>query len=327
MSRRLERLRAVLLDPALDDATKVKKAQRILEPKPKPRPQMLLWSNARGFVDLDPTAHMDLGFTGFVIAAGRLLSPSTPYDALAGFVERAQGAKLYLGVWLAAPGQPSPLFDWSNDLAWGTIVFPAFARLAADARRLGFDGLAFDQELYAQPTGTWRWDYKPGVDEATVRAKVTERAQGVREAIGDLPLRIYNADWQGSLKEGRQHSPGYDASDFVFHDWFNGLGEYVLYDSMLYKDFTPEAGWTAACDRDHSTFWQPDSWRPFGWLTDGLNAMKQRRAGVEVDAWDKARDPAYVTQQLDAFREFDEFAVFDYNAPHPISEYAPYLGG
>ncbi len=65
---------------------------------------------------------------------------------------------------------------------------PAVDDAAAAARSLGFDGLAFDQELYPQndgrTTASWQWDY-PGNQhsEAETRAKVRERGEELMRSI------------------------------------------------------------------------------------------------------------------------------------------------
>ena len=66
-------------------------------------------------------------------------------------VERAHehGMKMYLGFDFANLNNPAtPLVDWFDDAGWNRTVTPAVHDVAAAARALGFDGLAFDQELY-----------------------------------------------------------------------------------------------------------------------------------------------------------------------------------
>jgi hypothetical protein len=89
--------------------------------------------------------------------------------------------ELYLGMYLANSSNPqTPLAEWFDDAAWRDTVLPAIRDVASAAHTLGFDGLAWDLELYPQTDGrttaTWDWDY-PGnrADETAVNEQVRER--------------------------------------------------------------------------------------------------------------------------------------------------------
>jgi hypothetical protein len=77
------------------------------------------------------------------------------------------------------------LADWFDHRRWRRGVLPRVEELAAAARRLGFAGLAVDQELYTNSdSATWDWNY-PGhtQPERKVRDEVRQRGAEVMTAM------------------------------------------------------------------------------------------------------------------------------------------------
>ena len=98
--------------------------------------------------------------------------------------------------------------------AWSQVALPRLGDLAAAAELLGFDGLAFDQELYGQrdqvATATWEWGYPGNThSEDEVREAARQRGEQVMETVlGEFPgaeLAVYHflfpGDWNELVKQ------------------------------------------------------------------------------------------------------------------------------
>jgi hypothetical protein len=255
-------------------------------------------------------------------------------------VERAHehGMKMYLGFQFANLKNPAtPLVDWFDDAGWNRTVTPVVHDVAAAARALGFDGLAFNQEV----TASWQWNY-PGNQhsEAETRAKVRARGQDLMRAI----LSAYPAvdilayfqkfpdTWDEVVQENVNHvSNAFHGS--VQLDLWNGLTEVEGYhritflNSTFYK--TPHVGsWDNAYTYEYNSLfallsrhfanWSYASSRveetPFVWISSGTTSFQS------------ARPPAYVAEQLDAARRWGMgrmFADFAFGDPDRF-DYGPY---
>jgi hypothetical protein len=266
-------------------------------------------------------------------------------------VERAQerGMKMYLGTFLSNYNNTAtPLVEWFDDQAWSQVALPRLGDLAAAAELLGFDGLAFDQELYGQrdqvATATWEWDYPGNThSEDEVREAARQRGKQVMETVlGEFPgveLAVYHflfpGDWNELVK--REFGGVEDAAKDLLHlDFWDGMTSVEgytairFYDSIFFK--TPHIGtWEAALTYDFNQVfaafsrgfenWDYASERvhlaPFSWLNEGPD---------ETGEFDDARSPDYVSEQLEAFRKWSgggEFANFVYGGLDP-SQYEEY---
>jgi len=298
------------------------------------------------------------GVDGFVCEVGQLpglggTHEFRTYLHASDIARRAQrrGLKMYLGFhavnyWNTV----TPLKKWFDDTGWSTVVLPEVRRLAASAKRLGFAGLAVDQELYPQAggatTASWDWDYKGHRHtEREVRAKVTQRGRELMRAMVKgfprLQVAAYNTQlpqsWEEAVQEGINGLPNVFDED-VRIDLWNGLSSVKGYtairwwDAIFYK--TPHlsgATWDTAlqynANRVYSllsrrfTNWAYASSRlhlsPFGWIDAGATEFQA------------ARSPEYVADQLSAFRRWGaggEFANFAYRDLRDF-DYTPYLPG
>jgi hypothetical protein len=254
--------------------------------------------------------------------------------------------RLYLGIYASDATNPqTPFKEWFDDQGWAQEVLPQARELAAAARSLDFAGVALDQELY--PTGgaepSWAWDY-PGHTrtEPEARERVTARGRELMQAFVSgypgLELVGYATQlrdsWEEKVQAEINNSPDSFDSD-VRLDLWNGMTSVQGYsaiwwlDAIFYK--TPHLGkswdpglqynaasvysllsrslsnWAYASERLHLS--------PFAWIDKGPSSEFER-----------ARDPEYVDEQLQAFREwgaggafgvfaFGDFAKFDY-APY-----------
>jgi hypothetical protein len=241
----------------------------------------------------------------------------------------------------------TPFADWFDDRGWSRKVLPAVGDLAAAARSMGFAGLAIDQELYTQTggaqTASWSVHY-PGVrhSEAEVRAKVAHRGRQLMHAMvaayPGLELVAYGTrfpeSWDALVQATANHVQNAFA-DEVQVDLWNGLSSVQGYsairwlDALFYKGFQLGAAtWDTAlqynADRLYSYFsrrfsnWSYASSRahisPFSWIGPGPKPSQD------------ARDPAFVADQLDAFRRWGAGGAFGNYVYGPLGgfDYSPY---
>jgi hypothetical protein len=248
-------------------------------------------------------------------------------------VERAKhrGMRLYLTFYFANTYNAStPLANWFDDSGW-QVVIERVRALAAAARSLGFFGIGFDQELYAQQgnvsTATWSWDYPGNThSEAVVRLAAQRRGAELMAAIvSSFPdseilayASLFPETWD-ALVQKRINGVANAYADSVQLDFWDGLtsvrgyGPIHFLDAIFYKT-THLAGddWDSALQyADNSLFavlsrrlsnWDYASSRifesPFAWIASGSTSFEQ------------ARSPDYVARQLAAFRKWGMGRLF-----------------
>jgi hypothetical protein len=264
----------------------------------------------------------------------------------------AREMKMYLGAKLVNYyNTATPLKEWFDDRGWSEVVVPKVSDLAGAARQLGFAGLAFDQELYRQTGGavsaTWEWDYPGNThSEEEVRAKATERGRQVMEAIvGAFPgaeLMAYDVrfpeTWLELVKEEVNgiedaYAPRLDIDFWDGLTSVEGYGAIRLVDATFYKTTHRPATWDTALQYQYNRLssllsrnlsnWEYASSRfyasPFSWIDEGPTASSE---------FDDARPPAYVEEQLLAFRKWGmggEFANYAFSGLDGF-DYSPYVG-
>jgi hypothetical protein len=253
--------------------------------------------------------------------------------------------KLYLGFYASNYfNSVTPFADWFDERRWSRAVLPRVKELASAARRLGFAGLAVDQELYSDKRASWDWDYRNhGHSESRVRAKVRERGAQLMKAMvrgfPGLELMAYYTkipgSWEERVQERGNHIPN-AFRDNVQIDLWDGLSSVRGYrairlmDAIFYKtQQLPDASWDAALQYNANAVYSTLSRRfsnwayassrlhlsPFSWISSG-----------QTD-WEQARAPGHVAEQLDAFRKWGigrEFANYAYNGLK-VFDYSPYV--
>ena len=267
-------------------------------------------------------------------------------------VERAEerGMKMYLGAYLSNYNNTAtPLVDWFDDEAWSQVALPRLGDLAAAAELLGFDGLAFDQELYGQTggveTATWEWNY-PGTPTRRPRCGTPRDSAASRSwrrcwaSSRAAELAVYHFSFPGDWNElvKKEFAGVEDAAEDLLHlDFWDGMTSVEgysairFYNSIFYKG-THLGTWDAALTHDTNQIfaafsrgfenWEYASERvhlsPFSWLNAGPD---------ETSEFDDARPPEYVAEQLEAFRKWGtggEFANYVYGGLDP-AEYQDYV--
>ncbi len=263
---------------------------------------------------------------------------------------KARGMKMYLGTDLVNYfNRSTPLCDWFDDACWSNQALPKVRDLAAAAKLLGFAGLAFDQELYPQQgnveDASWDWDYPGNThSEAQVRAAAARRGSQLMSTIlGSFPgaeLLAYDVELPQAWNSLVQKVVNGEQDAFASRldvDFWNGLtsvdgyGAIRLMDAVFYK--SPQVGtWDSALQYDANRVasllsrrfsnWDYASSRvylsPFSWIDPGPKSGDS----------DDARSPAYVHDQLLAFRKWGmggEFSNFVYNENLKTFDYSPYV--
>lgn len=251
--------------------------------------------------------------------------------------------KLYLGFYASDfNNEQTPFKEWFDDQAWSQEVIPQVRGLAAAARSLDFAGVAIDQELYPGGGGepSWSWNY-PGHtrSEAETRERVTSRGRELMQAFVSaypgLEIVAYATQlrdsWEDKVQEVVNNKPDSFDSD-VRLDLWNGMTSVQGYsaiwwlDAIFYKIPHLGKGWEPGLQYNASSVYSMlsrnfSNWRyasqrlhltPFAWIDKGPSSEFER-----------AREPAYVDEQLAAFRKwgtggafgifaFGEFGKFDY---------------
>jgi hypothetical protein len=263
---------------------------------------------------------------------------------------KARGMKMYMGAYLVNYwNTATPLSEWFDDAGWSGLALPKMRDLAAAAKLLGFSGLAFDQELYAQKggvgTATWDWNYPGNThSEAEVRAKARQRGgQLMGTILGAFPgaeLIAYDVElpesWEELVQQQVNGTSNAHANRLDINFWDGlmsvpGYGAIRLVDAIFYKS-SHIGTWDNAlqynANRLASLFsrrisdWEYASSRlfvsPFSWIDPGPNS----------GSFDDARPPDYVATQLLAFRKWGmggEFANFVYGDHLSTFDFSPYV--
>jgi hypothetical protein len=262
---------------------------------------------------------------------------------------KARGIELWLGFYLSNYyNQSTPLENWFDNAEWSKTVLPALADVAGAAKQLGFAGLAFDEEMYDD--ASWSWDF-PGNRrrESEVRAEVRSRGAQMMRAI----IRAF---------------PGVDLIDYgtYFPDGWNALVQQEVNDARrpyqtsvqinLWDGLTSVAGYRAIRFLD-ATFYKTAHLSGATWdnaLTYNANRLMayfsrhlgnwyyaSSRINVSPFAWidgdvenegafTAPRPPAYVADQLAAFRRWGMggvFGVYAYSGLDGDFDYTPYGNG
>jgi hypothetical protein len=259
---------------------------------------------------------------------------------------RAGRLRLYLGFYASdATNTRTPFKDWFDDRAWRQELLPEVRDLAATARSLGFVGLAVDQELYPgnAETPSWSWQYSGNTrPEHLVRAQATERGRQLMEAMlagyPGLELVAYDTQipesWSEKVQEVENGRPNTFAQDLRIDLWkglagVQGYSAIRWFDATFYK--TPHlerqdwsiglrynaartyqllsqrfSNWHYASSRLHVT--------PFSWIDEGPSAFEA------------AREPEHVEEQLAAFRTWGAGGTFANYAYGDLTgfDYEPY---
>ncbi len=344
-------------------------------PEPAPGPNsasgIIYWTSCKDLVSLTDAqlAHWrQLGMTGIVCQSGYLRGfggqnnytgdPGKPLSAAdyslqrqltrSRVVARARkaGIDCYLGFYLSSSsGNTTPVADWFDDSGWDHKVLPEVRDIAAAAHRLGFAGLALDQEIYEPSTATWSWKY-PGSDhsESQVRDEVRMRGRQLMETmLGAFPgikLVAYDTKVPGAWESyvQQQVNGNQDAySDGVGLDMWDGMtavrgyGTIRWLEAIFYKSTQVDGeSWDDALRYDARAVYSELSQRfsnwdyassrldvsPFSWIDPGSLASEA------------VRPPAYVAEQLAAFRRWGtggEFGNYSFRGLNRF-DYTPFEG-
>jgi hypothetical protein len=242
----------------------------------------------------------------------------------------------------------TPLTDWFDDGGWSRSVLPRVRDLAAAARSMDFAGLALDQELYPQKGGvrsaSWSVRY-PGNTrtEAEVRAQARVRGRQVMQAMlqgyPGLELVAYDTRlpgaWQAKVDADINHQRNAYA-DSAQIDFWDGLSSVEGYsairwiDAVFYKTFhLPGASWDTALQYNANSVYSYLSRRFSNWTYASSRLHLSPFSWVDSGpaAFDRARDPRYVAEQLEAFRRWGSGGAFANYAYRDLRDfdYGPYV--
>jgi hypothetical protein len=337
--------------------------------------RVIFWSGCRDLLalrDADLERWRAAGVGGFVCGMQRLYGLggdsrfTTDVDAIpAGraydleralvqkrLVERvhAHGMQLYLGMYLAnSTNARTPLAEWFDDAAWRDTVLPAIRDAASAARTLGFDGLAWDLELYPQADGrltaTWDWDY-PGnrSDETAVRDQVRRRGREWMEAatagFPDVPVLAYRSElpntWDALVqREVNGTERAYSQSTNL--DFWDGVtsvaGNWSItfLNAVFYKTTHLDASWDTAYSYELNRLFELFSNELTHWdrVADQIHASPFVWISAGRERFEAARDPDYVAEQLAAARRWGMGRMFANYTDDTLRtfDYRPYLRG
>jgi hypothetical protein len=262
---------------------------------------------------------------------------------------RARGIKLWLGLYLSnSVNRQTPLEDWFDDTAWSTRLIPRIADVAGAAKMLGFAGLAFDEEPY--DGGSWDWNYTGNTHRETeVRAAVRKRgAQMMKAIVGAFPgvdlidYGTYLPDgWNALVQEQINHEARPYANS-VQTDLWNGLtsvrgyGPIRFVDATFYKTAHLEGStWDNAMTYNDNRLMAFFSRTLKNWAYASSRINVSPFAWIDGDVQNEGsftapRPPAYVADQLAAFRRWGMggvFTVYAYSGIEGTFDYGPYVPG
>jgi hypothetical protein len=298
------------------------------------------------------------GVDGFVCMVGRLpgLGGTDAYrrylrTSEIGTRARRAGLKLYLGFYASNYyNTATPFKGWFDDAGWSNVVLPGVEQLAATANRLGFAGVAVDQELYPQvggaATASWSWRYRGNShSERQVRAEVRVRGRQLMRALlrgfPGLELAAYDTElpdsWDAAVQQVINQLVNAYAADVRIELW-DGLSSVRGYtairwlDAAFYK--TPHvdgATWDAALQYNANRVYSLLSRRFSNWAYASSRLHLSPFSWIDAGntAFESARPPGYVRTQLAAFRRWaagGEFANYVYGRLRDF-DYTPYVPG
>jgi hypothetical protein len=261
------------------------------------------------------------------------------------------GLQLYMGFYFAnSANAQTPLAEWFDDAGWSRTVLPEVRNVAAAAHALGFDGLAFDQELYPQADGrqtaTWNWDYRGNAHtEADVRAKAQQRGAELMHSVLDgfpnTRVLAYASQFPDTWDDVVQREVNGENDPYgksVNIDFWNGVTSvngfaFVNFLNALFYKTTHfrDASWDDAYRYEYNGLYALLSRRfsnwpavadrvaesPFVWISNGSSTFEA------------ARPPDYVAEQLAAARKWGMDRLFgNYTSDNLTTfDYGPYLSG
>ena len=262
----------------------------------------------------------------------------------------AHGMELYFGMYLSnSTNAQTPLAEWFDDAAWRDTVLPAIRDAASAAHTLGFDGLAWDLELYPQADGrltaTWDWDY-PGnrADETAVRDQVRRRGEewmaAATAGFPDVAVLAYHSEfpntWDALVqREVNGIERAYSQSSNL--DFWDGVtsveGNWSLtfLNAVFYKTTHLEASWDTAYSYELNRLFELFSKQLTHWdrVADQIYASPFVWVSAGAEPFEAARDPDYVAEQLAAARRWGMrrmFANYTYDTLRTF-DYGPYRRG
>ena len=260
---------------------------------------------------------------------------------------RARGIKLWLGFYLSNSVNPqTPLEEWFDDTAWSTHLIPRIADIAGAARALGFAGLAFDEEMY--DGGSWDWGYDGNThSESEVRTAVRKRGEQMMKAIvGAFPgvdlldYGTYFPDgWNALVQEQINHESRPYAKS-VQTDLWNGLTNVRGYSQIRFLDATfyktahlQGSTWDSAMTYNDNRLMAFFSRNLKNWAYASSRVQVSPFAWIDGDVQNEGsftapRPPAYVADQLAAFRKWGMggvFTVYAYDGIEGTFDYGPYV--
>lgn len=261
----------------------------------------------------------------------------------------AKGMKVYLAFYFSnVDNRRTPLLEWFDDDGWKRTALPSIGRFAAVAKMLGFAGLAVDQELYAQrggtETATWKWTYPDNLrSEADTRQKAKERGKQVMRAMvehfPELELTAYGTffpdTWDEVVQEkANSIEDAYQASlQIDFWDGATGVRGYkaIRFSNALFYKTTNFRGatWDGALQYELNSFHSLLSRRLSDWSYASTRLVESPASWIDAGTtpFERARPPAYVADQLQAFHKWGmggEFVNYAYRGLDQF-DYKPYL--
>jgi hypothetical protein len=287
-------------------------------------------------------------FTGGTPAPGGI--QATLMSSHIGERARAAGISCFLGFYFTnVNNTQTPLAEWFDDQAWTSSVLPEMEGVAAAARKVGFAGVAVDQELYPQNggvrTATWQWNYPGNTHpQATVRTEVTLRGRQLMQSLlnGFPGLSIIAYDtllpdtWDSEIQVADNGETDAYADSVQINLWdgmtsVDGYGAVLLLDADFYKTpGVPGTSWDQALAYEDRTVYPYLSSHLSNWSYAATHVSEVPFAWINSDGTDDrfgaARSPGYVKDQLASFRRWTTDGVFGVYNANSLDEafYPPY---